>query len=167
MGYACPVCGAEQADGVHLANHLAVTASLGRSDHEAWLAEYAPDWRDDSPDELADRITPHATEIETPAFETDDGSRPQTGFEHELAAQTRGPGRGSHTTTTAGHGTGADPLTDTTTRSADVESVLAEAHELTEEMRAGADDERDGTEDSDGHEEAADGPTPTDGDENA
>jgi len=166
MGYACPVCGAEQADGVHLANHLAVTASLGREDHETWLAEYAPEWRDDSPDELADRVTPHATEIETPAFETDDGSRPQTGFEQELAAQTRGPGRGSHTT--AGHGMGTDPLTDTADRSADVESVLAEARELTEEMRAGTDDEPDGAETDDGdHAEAADDSARTDEDENA
>ncbi|MFC3960317.1 DUF5810 domain-containing protein [Halovivax cerinus] len=166
MGYACPICGAEQADGVHLANHLAVTASLGRPDHEAWLAEYAPDWRDDSPDELADRVTPHATEIETPTFETDEGSRPQTGFEHELAAQTRGPGRGSRAT--AGREMRADPLTDTADRSADVESVLAEARELTAEMRADPDDERDDAETGgDEHEEATDGPAPTDGDENA
>jgi len=37
MGYTCPVCDVEEADAVHLANHLAITASLGRENHREWL----------------------------------------------------------------------------------------------------------------------------------
>lgn len=121
MGYACPVCGVEQADGVHLANHLAVTASLGREDHEAWLADYAPDWAECSPPELADRVVEHALEVDTPEFEDDGGARPPD-LESALAAQGRQPGRGA--------------------ASADVDAVLEEARELTERMyRGGVDGE--------------------------
>lgn len=127
MGYACPVCGAEQADGVHLANHLAVTASLGRTDHEEWLAEHAPDWRDDAPEELADRVVEYAPEIETPEFETADGDLPAVGLEDELAARSRRPGRGDPTAGSVGPG--QEPH-----RSDDVESILAEAREMTEQI---------------------------------
>lgn len=64
MGYACPVCAAPQADGIHLANHVAFTALLGRSDHADWLDDNAPDWREDGPETLAERITPHAEPLE-------------------------------------------------------------------------------------------------------
>ncbi len=78
MGYACPVCHAPQADGEHLANHLAFSALLGHEDHAAWLDEHAPGWDDDGPDELAERVTPHADEVEYPeVFEdTTEGAAP-------------------------------------------------------------------------------------------
>ena len=121
MGYACPVCDAEQADAEHLANHLAITASLGRKDHEAWLEEYAPDWGDCNPAELGERIAPHAPEIETPDFNNashgHDHGRPG-GLEGGIAQQSRQPGRGSMTS-------GA-------------EDILQEAAELTERMQGDA-----------------------------
>lgn len=112
MGYACPVCGVEQADGVHLANHLAVTASLGREDHREWIEAHAPDWGECTPAELAERVVEHAPEVETPGFE--DGESHGPDLESELAARARRPGRGG-------------PV-------ADADDVLAEARELTRRM---------------------------------
>ena len=120
MGYACPVCGAEQADGVHLANHLAVTASVGRADHREWLETHAPDWGECGPEELAERAVEYATEIETPGFDDAGGRAPN--LEAELAAQTRRPGRGGPA---PGGETGR------------VDAVLEEARELTERMSEG------------------------------
>ncbi|SDC32130.1 DUF5810 domain-containing protein [Natrinema hispanicum] len=121
MGYACPVCDAEEADAVHLANHLAITASLGREDHRAWLAEYAPDWSDCTPDELGERISPHVQEIDTPEFEAGghEPGRPDS-LEEGIARQSRQPGRGSMT--------------------AETQRVLEEAAELTREMTDHEDD---------------------------
>ncbi|WP_254766481.1 DUF5810 domain-containing protein [Salinilacihabitans rarus] len=122
MGYACPVCDAEQADAVHLANHLAITASLGREDHLAWLDEHAPDWADAGPAELAAVVRERAPEVETPEFESAGGDAPT--FEDELARQSRGPGRGAATV------------------DAETERVLEEARELTRRMY---EDDGDGT----------------------
>ncbi|WP_254762312.1 DUF5810 domain-containing protein [Natrinema marinum] len=122
MGYACPVCDAEEADAVHLANHLAITASLGREEHRAWLEEHAPDWSDCSPEELGELVSPHAEETDTPDFDTAghqhgyDPGRPDS-LEGGIARQSRGPGRGSMT--------------------AETENVLQEAAELTREMQDG------------------------------
>lgn len=135
MGYACPVCEAEEADAVHLANHLAITASLGREEHREWLEEYAPDWADCSPEELGARVSPHAAEIDTPEFEGsghDHGHGREPGrpdsLEGAVSRQSRGPGRG-----------------DLTAEAAD---VLQEAAELTREMQAT--DEDDGSDSPDG-----------------
>lgn len=134
MGYACPVCDAHEADAVHLANHLAITASLGRDDHREWLAEHAPDWGDCSPEELGERVSPHAEEIDTAASETtghdhDHGHGHQPGrpdsLEEGIARQSRQPGRGSMT--------------------AETEQVLREAAELTREMQSPSDDADDGS----------------------
>ncbi|ELY68680.1 DUF5810 domain-containing protein [Natrinema versiforme] len=122
MGYACPVCDAEEADAVHLANHLAITASLGREAHREWLEEHAPDWGECSPEELGELVSPHAEEIDTPEFE-DSGrghshghepGRPDS-LEAGISRQSRQPGRGSMT--------------------AETENVLREAAELTREMQ--------------------------------
>ncbi|AEH38008.1 DUF5810 domain-containing protein [Halopiger xanaduensis] len=127
MGYACPVCDAEEADAKHLANHLAITASLGRQEHEDWLEEHAPDWPERSPEELGEIVSRHAPEIETPEFEGGPqghdhdhghghGQQPgRPALENELARQSRQPGRGSLT--------------------AEAEGVLEEARELTRQMR--------------------------------
>ena len=122
MGYACPVCEAPQADGEHLANHLAITAILGREGHEEWLTEHAPEWEEPEPSELAEEIVDAVPETEFPQmFEDTTGGHAhehggQSGatFEQELAEQTAGRGR--------------DDLTDET------RDVLAEAREMTEAM---------------------------------
>ena len=123
MGYACPVCGVEQADGVHLANHLAVTASLGRADHEGWLETHAPDWGDCGPEELAERIVPHVPEVDVDV-ETGHRDTPprQPSLEGHLAEGARRPGRGAS--------------------SAVVDDVLAEARELTRQMAGDGESER-------------------------
>lgn len=132
MGYACPVCDAEQADAAHLANHLAITASLGRREHREWLEEYAPNWSDCSPEELGERVAPHAPEIETPEFEGPshghDHGRPDS-LEGGIARQSRQPGRGSLTT--------------------EAENALQEARELTRQRQASDGEGRDGSDDAD------------------
>ncbi|MDS0476788.1 DUF5810 domain-containing protein [Natrinema sp. 1APR25-10V2] len=135
MGYACPVCDAEEADAEHLANHLAITASLGREEHRAWLEEHAPDWSDCSPEELGEIVSPHAEEIDTPDFDTaghqhgHGPGRPDS-LEGGIARQSRQPGRGSMT--------------------AETEDVLREAAELTREMQGATEDDADEGGNSDG-----------------
>lgn len=126
MGYACPVCEEPQADGEHLANHLAFSAMLGRANHADWLDEHAPDWDADGPEELAERVTPHAEEIDLSGMTDEDADLPEPpgaaqvgGIEDALARQ-GGPGR--------------EPL-DPETR-----EIVEEAREMTRERR-GLDDE--------------------------
>jgi len=158
MGYACPVCGDPQADGEHLANHLAFTAMLGDADHEDWLDEHAPDWADTDPAELAARVTDHADEREFPqVFEDTTGDR----HEHDHDDHGHGHNHDSHdghghSHDSRGHGIDqgvapggvADPAElfdgDDGDESAPSD-VLAEARELTQERRtnAGTDDEPD------------------------
>lgn len=105
MGYECPVCATEEADGEHLANHLAFTALVRGGDHEAWLDEHVPDWADRDPEGLAGEVTDHATETDTePASEQHD---------HDVPAVER---------------TGESDL------SGDAAEILAEAEELTRRM---------------------------------
>lgn len=80
MAYACPVCEAPQADGAHLANHLAFTALLHDDEHADWLDGVAADWADRTPEDLADVVIEHAEEIDvdTVTAEAADGSRPTT-----------------------------------------------------------------------------------------
>jgi len=66
MGYACPVCSDPQADAGHLANHLAFTAMLGDTDHEAWLDDRAPAWAEMGESELADIVAERVEETEFP-----------------------------------------------------------------------------------------------------
>ena len=80
MGYACPVCETPQADGEHLANHLAFTALLHGGRHEAWLTEHVPDWTGRDPDGLAAAVVGHAEEVDHgTVFEDTTGSRPDVG----------------------------------------------------------------------------------------
>ena len=74
MGYACPVCSALEADGEHLANHLAFTALLHGGDHEAWLDQHVPDWAARDPGGLAAVVVEHAEETEEAAFDEDGGT---------------------------------------------------------------------------------------------
>lgn len=66
MGYECPVCSTPQADARHLANHMAMTAMLGREDHADWLDEHTPGWNEAGEEELAPRVAEHAEEKEFP-----------------------------------------------------------------------------------------------------
>jgi len=161
MGYACPVCGDPQADGEHLANHLAFTAMLGDADHEDWLDEHAPDWADTDPAELAARVTDHADEREFPqVFEdtTGDGQGNEGRGHHHDSHGHSHDGHGNHDHSHPGRGHGiardvapggvADPaeLVDGDGDDGDESppsDVLAEARELTQERRtnAGPDDE--------------------------
>jgi hypothetical protein len=105
MGYECPVCGAEEADGEHLANHLAFTALVRGGDHEAFLDEHVPDWESRDPESLASEVTPHAAETDAePVTESHD---------HEMPAAER---------------TGRADL------SGEAAAILEDAQELTQEM---------------------------------
>ena len=141
MGYACPVCGDPQADGEHLANHLAFTAMLGDDDHEAWLDDHAPDWADSDPAALAATVTDRAEEREFPQVFADtthdhadhDHGHGQDGREPDVPADAAPDGM-------------ADPADlggDT-----DPSDVLAEARELTRQRRADGTEEADAGEDN-------------------
>lgn len=85
MGYSCPVCGTPQADGRHLANHLAFTALIHGDDHETWLAEHAPGWEEAGERELAARVVEGAAETAFPpdAEQGTDGGEETSARDHE------------------------------------------------------------------------------------
>ena len=179
MGYACPVCETPQADGEHLANHLAMIAMLHGDAHEAWLDEHAPGWESSSPAELAERVVPHAPEREYPEHFED-----TTGGAVQGHGGTHGHG-GAHGGT---HGHGGDPadgrLEDAIARQSgygrdpgltgDAAEIYAEARELTERMAdeppADPDETDDAEDPGEGGDDGGDGPrtdldsaeTPTD-----
>jgi len=66
MGYSCPVCDDPQADGVHLANHLAITAMTRGGAHEQFLDDTVPGWQELGEDELAERLRGAAEETDYP-----------------------------------------------------------------------------------------------------
>jgi hypothetical protein len=96
MGYACPVCSEPQADGEHLANHLAFSALLGHDDPAEWLDEHAPGWGDDDPDDLAERVAPHCDSVEyQTVFDDTTGERPDVDVQtpgHGPSGPPRAPG---------------------------------------------------------------------------
>lgn len=77
MGYACPVCEAPQADGAHLANHLAFTGLLHDDEHADWLDTVVPGWADRSPEELAGVVVDHAESIDVETVTAEVGERPR------------------------------------------------------------------------------------------
>ncbi len=113
MGYVCPVCSVAATDAVTIANHLAVTASLGREDHLEWLESHASDWEHSRPAELAETVRALADEIPDPET-TDAGPL----LESEIAAESQRRGRGAMA---------VDP-------DPDAAAVLEEARALTQEM---------------------------------
>jgi len=113
MGYECPVCDAEEADGEHLANHLAFTALVRGGDHEAFLDEHVPDWESRDPESLASDVTPHATETDTEPV-TEPRGHQNHDHDHEMTAVER---------------TGQADL------SGEAAAILDDAVELTEAMR--------------------------------
>jgi hypothetical protein len=172
MGYVCPVCEDPQADGHHLANHLAFTAMLGDDAHEAWLDDHAPEWADADPAALADAVVEHATETVYPqVFEdtTDDdsqGSHSADGRDHgHRHGDTRDHDHGG-SASLAGDDVptgGVADVTDTLASDDDrsVEAVLAEARSLTRTRRAGE------AEPTAGNDETADDTESTGNDETA
>ena len=145
MGYPCPVCETPQRDGEHLANHLAFTAMLHSDDHEDWLDEHVDDWGDRTPADLASAVTEHARETEY-----DEVFEDTTGSGHDHHDHAHGDPAQPDVT--------ADPMGDAANAVVDdaVESVLAEAQELTEEMY-GLDDDGD-DETAGGDDDSADEP---------
>lgn len=126
MGYACPVCGDPQADTGHLANHLAFTAILGGEDHERWLDEHAPGWSEEGKAELAERVVEYAEEMEFPQVFEDTTAGNDSGMDYA-------PGNDQR------HGDvlGGNPEWSQPGESSDpeVERILAEAREMTRQMR--------------------------------
>ena len=120
MGYACPVCETPQADGTHLADHLAFTAVLHGGRHEAWLDEHVPDWADRDTDGLAAAVVYHADEVahET-VFDDTAGDRPDVDVGH-------------------GHGGQAAP----TDLDPEARRIYEEAVEMTRKRRGAGDDGR-------------------------
>lgn len=69
MAYACPICGHPQADGEHLAHHVALTASLHDGEHREWLDGAVPDWTDRTPESLAAALVEAAEETDFPSLD--------------------------------------------------------------------------------------------------
>jgi hypothetical protein len=156
MGYACPVCESAQADAAHLANHLAFTAMLGDDEHEAWLDERVPDWADRSPATLGPDVAQYAPEreLEGAAAESGNGEQSErhhgSGHSHGSGTEAGGAPRfESELARQGGYGRDAG------TADGEVDRVLAEARDLTEQM-AGTDPlGTDGDVDGDGDRDTA------------
>jgi hypothetical protein len=135
MGYACPVCEGPQADGEHLANHLAFAAMLHGDAHEAWLDERVPDWADRTPEALATEVVEHAETVEHgTVFDDATGGRPDVGVEHGDA-----PGHGHGHDHGNAHG-GAHPGGRTGSLAdldPEIRRVVEEAVEMTRERQSG------------------------------
>ena len=136
MGYACPVCSDPQADGAHLANHLAFTALVRGGDHEAWLDEHVPDWASMDEASLGEKLTEMA----------DDADYPQV-FEDTTDQHADGVGEHDHGHDHAGMqgvsdamlGEAEDALADEDIETPD--DIMAEARELTRKRREQSDSE--------------------------
>lgn len=146
MAYACPVCAFPQADPTHLAHHLAFTAMTGDDEHAAWLDEHAPGWGEDGPDALAQRVLPHADEVDGPGAATDAGEDHDHG-EVSSPGDEPVPDHPSSVPDAAGR-----------FQADDVDDVLREARDITRARR------RDGDE-SDGDDQRAGGDEPDGGEE--
>jgi hypothetical protein len=166
MAYACPVCATPQADGRHLANHLAFTAMIHGDDHEAWLDEHAPEWEEAGEEALAKRVVGHAAETELSEAIDDPTAGSGRTDEETGEGGSQGHHRHYHHTedeharkgkerTDRPPTSGGEPRRDEERTAIefgarngetgddgderDVAAVLADARELTERMRNGAD----------------------------
>ena len=147
MGYACPVCSDPQADGGHLANHLAFTAMLGDDAHEAWLDEHVPGWEELGETELADVATEKVEAVEFPqVFEDtvggldDDGGDPpaeRSGVLFDDAAHGHDHADRAHASRMRDRGGAGEPTDEETA------AVLEEAREMTRRMLADEGNESD------------------------
>lgn len=136
MGYACPVCEAPQADGEHLANHLAFTAMLHDDEHADFLDARVDDWEDRTPPELAAELIHLADETE---------------YDQVFEDTTDGPGMGHGSGTSVDHLGGPEPHGDDApvdvdalegdTVDAETERVIEEARKLFEQGEDPVDEE--------------------------
>lgn len=158
MGYACPVCDVPQRDGVHLADHLALTAMVHGDEHEAWLDEHAPGWDEESREGLADRVTEHATETEfDEVFE--DTVHDGDGHDHDDPASERGGAlfADEYAEQTVPGGMGGGRRVDgESTLDEETAAIIREAEELTAQLLDGADDAADSDRTSDAATEMGD-----------
>jgi len=152
MGYRCPVCGDPQADGIHLANHLAFTALVRGGDHEAWLDEHVPDWERRDEEALAGEVTGLAESAEYPqVFEDTTG---QSDHDHQHDHSPRGA---ENIPVDIGTVERQDPEA--------AEEIMAEAREMTRQRRREVDQEGPGDGEEPGDEGSEDGSTRDTGDE--
>lgn len=145
MGYACPVCGTPQADATHLANHLAFTALIRNDDHEAWLDDHVPGWGERGEAELAEAVVEYAKEEEFPQlFEDTVNEGGEHQHDHERSGRLfeddagHGHGQGHTHGHSHGdqHGHGLASNRPPAPMDEEVEAVVEEARELTEQMLA-------------------------------
>lgn len=143
MGYACPVCDDPQADGDHLANHLAFTAMLHGDEHADFLDAHVDDWEDRTPPELAAELIRHADETEYDAVfeDTTEGS----GMGHG-GSGVEGPGSTPDAGWSARPPEGDDApvdfdALDDETLDAETERVIEEARKLFEQGAEPTDEE--------------------------
>lgn len=149
MGFACPVCEDPQADAGHLANHLAFAAILGDDAHGAWLDEHAPGWGEMDETELADVLGAAVEETEFPQVfedtvgglsESAESSAERSGALFDDGHPGAGQGRDGHPPWgDVPDVAGVDPAGPTDEETA---AILAEAREMTREMRGVEDDAR-------------------------
>ena len=163
MGYACPVCGDPQADAGHLANHLAFTAMASGGDHEEWLDEHVPGWGQRGESELAAAVTDEAEETEFPqVFEASNLAEGRDGGGHG-----HGGDHGEHGHDHGAHDHGVDPAAARARGRGEMDEearqVLAEAREITEEMRGSNGDDVDEGPDADDGSDADEGPDTDEG----
>jgi hypothetical protein len=154
MGYACPVCSEPQADGEHLANHLAFSAMLGRADHADWLDEHAPGWSEEDPEGLAERVTDHAETVELDVETDSELPDPPAG----MGAAGAGPG-GLESALSRQSGPGRERLDPET------QEIIAEAREMTRRRRDADDEPAGGDETVDADDEPAGGDETVDADD--
>ncbi|WP_128223866.1 DUF5810 domain-containing protein [Halobacteriaceae archaeon SHR40] len=144
MGFSCPVCDDPQADGVHLANHLAITALTRGGDHEAWLDEHVPEWANLSEEELAEQVQEMAEDADYPQVFEDT----TTGHEHTNHDHAGEHGHGDATEYgTADLPQGGDMLADDL--DGGTEDVIREAMEMTRQRTSDDAPAESETEDSD------------------
>jgi hypothetical protein len=153
MGYACPVCSDPQADGGHLANHLAFTAMLGDDAHDAWLDEHAPGWGEMGEAELADVVVGDVEATEFPqVFEdtaggmAEEGDPPAERSGALFDGQPHGGGDGHSVEDAPETGSGvaggpdnAEPLDE------EAAAILEAAREMTRQMLGDTPTDRSGT----------------------
>jgi hypothetical protein len=135
MGYACPACSDPQADAGHLANHLAFTALLGDDDHEAWLDEHAPKWEEMGEADLADELVDHVEETEFPQLFEDTAGGLESGSAESTEERSGALFDEDHAHEHGHRDQAVDGPADEETA-----EILAEARELTRQMRDNADE---------------------------
>ena len=147
MGYACPVCSDPQADGGHLANHLAFTAMLGDDAHGAWLDEHVPGWGEMGETELADAATEEVEAVEFPqVFEDtvgglDDGGDPsaeRSGALFDDAGHGHDHADRAHADRMRDRGGAGEPTDE------EAAAILEEAREMTRRMLENDDEDNNG-----------------------